>query len=76
MLFLASSSDQSFLCFSLKSLRAVLFFGAQAEDLYAKWEASSWAKKKARKVKRSKMTDFDRFKVRVFRRADLPHAPL
>lgn len=32
--------------------------------MYAKWEASSWAKKKARKVKRASMTDFDRFKVR------------
>ncbi|CAM9861869.1 unnamed protein product, partial [Pylaiella littoralis] len=36
---------------------------AKAEDLYAKWEASSWAKKKARKIKRANMTDFDRFKV-------------
>lgn len=28
-----------------------------------KWEASSWAKKMARKTKRASMTDFDRFKV-------------
>lgn len=36
----------------------------QELDLLAKWEASSWAKKRARKVKRASMTDFDRFKVR------------
>ncbi|CAN0384889.1 unnamed protein product, partial [Ectocarpus sp. 8 AP-2014] len=36
---------------------------AKEADLYAKWEASSWAKKKAKKVKRAQMTDFDRFKV-------------
>eukprot|EP00752_Nemacystus_decipiens_P018326 g16442.t1 len=41
---------------------------AKAEDLYAKWEASSWAKKKARKIKRASMTDFDRFKVMVARK--------
>lgn len=32
--------------------------------MYAKWEASSWAKKKAKKIKRANMTDFDRFKAR------------
>ena len=32
----------------------------------AKWEASSWAKKKARKAKRARMTDFDRFKVGIY----------
>ncbi|CAM9519576.1 unnamed protein product [Ascophyllum nodosum] len=41
---------------------------AKAEDLMAKWEASSWAKKKARKAKRARMTDFDRFKVMVARK--------
>lgn len=35
----------------------------QELDLIAKWEASSWAKKRARSAKRSSMTDFDRFKV-------------
>ncbi|CAM9788889.1 unnamed protein product, partial [Ectocarpus sp. 12 AP-2014] len=41
---------------------------AKEADLYAKWEASSWAKKKAKKVKRAQMTDFDRFKVMVARK--------
>lgn len=35
----------------------------QEADLIAKWEATSWAKKKAKKAKRASMTDFDRFKV-------------
>lgn len=38
-------------------------FRSQEADLIAKWDASSWAKKRARKVKRATMTDFDRFKV-------------
>eukprot|EP00904_Undaria_pinnatifida_P006367 jgi/Undpi1/2860/HiC_scaffold_14.g06237.m1 len=37
-------------------------------DLIAKWDASSWAKKKAKKVKRASLTDFDRFKVMVARK--------
>ena len=41
----------------------VSFFRVQEFDLIAKWDASSWAKKKAKKVKRASLTDFDRFKV-------------
>eukprot|EP00903_Cladosiphon_okamuranus_P005810 g5754.t1 len=41
---------------------------AKAEDLHAKWEATSLAKKKARKLKRASMTDLDRFKVMVARK--------
>ncbi|CAM9571979.1 unnamed protein product [Sphacelaria rigidula] len=37
-------------------------------DLIAKWEASSWAKKRAKKAKRASMTDFDRFKVMIARK--------
>jgi len=34
-------------------------------DIMAKWEATSWAKKLATKKKRAKLTDFERFKVMV-----------
>uniref|UniRef100_UPI00397F792C 60S ribosomal protein L14 n=1 Tax=Salmonella sp. s29873 TaxID=3159634 RepID=UPI00397F792C len=37
-------------------------------DLVAKWDASSWAKKRARKITRASMTDFDRFKVMIARK--------
>lgn len=43
--------------------------GAWAEaDVQAKWDGSSWAKKLAAKEKRSKLSDFDRFKVMVARK--------
>ncbi|CAM9186622.1 unnamed protein product, partial [Discosporangium mesarthrocarpum] len=34
-------------------------------DLLAKWEATSWAKKRSNKAKRAAMTDFQRFQVMV-----------
>ena len=37
-------------------------------DVKAKWEATTWAKKQAAKVKRASMTDFDRFKLMVARK--------
>nr|AAX48847.1 L14 [Suberites domuncula] len=36
-------------------------------DIATKWEQTSWAKRIARKDKRTKLTDFDRFKLRVLR---------
>lgn len=36
-----------------------------AEDILAKWEGSSWAKKLDAKKKRSNLSDFERFKVMV-----------
>ena len=44
-----------------KSLKAAW----AADDILAKWEGSSLAKKLADKKKRSNLTDFDRFKVMV-----------
>ena len=35
------------------------------EDILAKWEASSWANKLAKKQIRAGLSDFDRFKVMV-----------
>ena len=37
-------------------------------NIAEKWAATSWAKKKATKVRRSKLSDFDRFKVMVLRK--------
>merc|ERR1719420_2895091 len=37
----------------------------EAEGVMKKWAASSWAKKLAARQTRSKMTDFDRFKLMV-----------
>jgi len=34
-------------------------------DVLAKWEATAWAKKRAMRVKRANLSDFDRFKVMV-----------
>jgi len=34
-----------------------------------KWESTSWAKKQACKAKRANLSDFDRFKVMVARKA-------
>ena len=38
------------------------------EDIAAKWEATSWAKKLSSKKKRANLSDFDRFKVMVARK--------
>ena len=35
------------------------------EDILAKWEATPWAKKLAKRKKRASLSDFDRFKVMV-----------
>jgi large subunit ribosomal protein L14e len=40
----------------------------QETDVLAKWEATSWAKKRASKVKRASLTDLDRFKLMVARK--------
>merc|ERR1712071_8872 len=37
----------------------------EKEDVNAQWEKTAWAQKLARKVKRSAMNDFDRFKLKV-----------
>mmetsp|Transcript_28891 Transcript_28891/g.79311 ORF Transcript_28891/g.79311 Transcript_28891/m.79311 type:complete len:133 (+) Transcript_28891:90-488(+) len=37
----------------------------ESEDILAKWEATSWAKKLASKKKRANLSDFGRFKVMV-----------
>lgn len=37
----------------------------EADDVLAKWEATSWAKKLASKRKRASLSDFGRFKVMV-----------
>lgn len=34
----------------------------------AKWQSTSWAKKLAAKQKRTKLSDFDRFKVMIARK--------
>jgi large subunit ribosomal protein L14e len=41
---------------------------SQETDVLAKWEATSWAKKRASKVKRASLTDLDRFKLMVARK--------
>ena len=40
----------------------------EAEDVNAKWEATSWAKKRAAKAARANTTDFDRFKIMLARK--------
>eukprot|EP00940_MAST-03C_sp_MAST-3C-sp2_P001187 g1187.t1 len=40
----------------------------ESEDVMAKWEKTSWAKKRAAKAKRASLSDFDRFKVMVLRK--------
>ena len=37
-------------------------------DIAGKWEASSWARKRAAKARRASLSDFDRFKVLVLRK--------
>jgi large subunit ribosomal protein L14e len=36
-------------------------------DLEKKWKESSWGKKLQRRARRTQLTDFDRFKVKVLR---------
>jgi large subunit ribosomal protein L14e len=37
-------------------------------NVLGKWNASSWAKKRASKLRRASLTDFERFKVVVLRK--------
>eukprot|EP00941_MAST-03F_sp_MAST-3F-sp1_P004040 g4040.t1 len=38
------------------------------EDVLGKWEKTSWAKKRAARLKRANLTDFERFQVMVLRK--------
>merc|ERR1712166_511064 len=40
----------------------------EKNDVAGKWEATSWAKKRAAKKKRANLSDFERFKVMVARK--------
>mmetsp|Transcript_54821 Transcript_54821/g.166592 ORF Transcript_54821/g.166592 Transcript_54821/m.166592 type:complete len:134 (-) Transcript_54821:8-409(-) len=48
-----------------KSLKTAL----EREEILKKWSATAWAKKLAAKEVRSKMTDFDRFKLMTVKKA-------
>jgi large subunit ribosomal protein L14e len=41
----------------------------QTNKIQARWTETTWAKKLAAKAKRASLTDFDRFKVMVARKA-------
>merc|ERR1719181_723836 len=40
----------------------------KAEDIQAKFDGSSWGKKRAMKLRRAKLTDFERYQVKVLRK--------
>ena len=46
-----------------KQLRKVY----EEADITNKWEQTAWARRIARKARRSQLTDFDRFKLKVLR---------
>jgi len=59
---------------SLTDLKVDLTYGARsgrvgkafiAGDIANKWAATAWAKKRAMRVKRASLSDFDRFVVKV-----------
>lgn len=53
----------------LRNARQKTLKAAFAEaDVLEKWAATSWAKKRAAKVKRASLTDLDRFKLMVARK--------
>lgn len=52
----------SFLRYCRARIRTYMF---QEQDILAKWEASSWAKKLKSKKTRANLSDFDRFKVMI-----------
>ena len=38
------------------------------DDIQAKFDGSSWGKKRAMKLRRAKLTDFERYQVKVLRK--------
>ena len=39
----------------------------EADDVQAKFDGSSWGKKRATKLRRAKLSDFERYQVKVLR---------